>query len=119
MDVKPIKLVVIIADRAKGKKLSGELNGHGYGLHYGFLGTGTAPSEISAYFGGESEKAVITMLCAEEEVRSVFRLLYDKLHIGKPGGGGIAFSVPVNCASNIQVVKFILGLNKGEEKKEL
>ncbi len=116
MDIKPMKLITVITDRSKGKKLSAALNERGYALHYGFLGHGTAPSDVASYFGlSEPEKAVIALACSSDCVADIFNLLHDGFAIGRPGGAGIAFSVNINSASNMQAVKFIMGLNKGTE----
>lgn len=108
-NIKPIKLVFIITDRRNGKKLINLLNSNGYDFHDAFLGHGTAPNELSAYLGlGEPEKVVL--LCFTDEGRAANLLnLLENEHFSKDDNG-IAFTVKVNSASNIEVVKLIADL---------
>lgn len=107
---KHIKMVTIIIDRNKGRKLAEGLNEHGFEYHDAFLGMGTAPTELAAYLGvGEQEKVVLFTYLEESECTRLLRLLQDELGFDADGGG-IAFSVPVNGVSSMNVLKTIVGL---------
>ncbi|MDR2201728.1 MAG: hypothetical protein LBP26_03040 [Clostridiales bacterium] len=109
-DVKPLKLVTVITDRTKDKKLVQLLNDNKFLLHSAFLGRGTAPDEISSMLSlGEREKAVVVLVADSDRVKELFGLLKAESVVG--GGGGLAFSVPLNSVSNMEVVKLIQNLN--------
>lgn len=108
-NIKPIKLVFIITDRRNGKKLVNLLNSNGYDFHDAFLGHGTAPDELSAYLGlGEPEKVILVCFLDQDRASSLLKLLEEE-HFSKDDSG-LAFSIKVNSASNIEVVKLVADL---------
>lgn len=113
-DIKPLKLINIIVDRNKGKKIVEFLNENGFHLHTGFLGKGTAPSDMLTMMSlGEKEKAIIIFASLPYRIEGLFKDLAEKFGIGT--GSGIAFSIPMNSISHIDVVKFFKTLNIGGE----
>lgn len=111
VDIKPIKLVFIITERKYGKKLGMMLNENGYDIHNAFLGRGTAPDELSAYLGlGEPEKVIFTCFVDNDRAKELLELLDKDFFSGD--SGGLAFTIPVSSASNIDVVKLITDLRR-------
>ena len=109
-DVKPLKLVLIITDRGKGKNVIKLLNENGFTMHTANLGRGTAPDEFAAALSlGEKEKSVLNVVADVDRVGFLMDLLREKLAPGE----GIAFSVPLSSVSNMEVVKFLMGSNGG------
>lgn len=112
LDIKPLKLVTIITAREKGRKLVAILNENGFDFHDSFLGYGTAPTEIAAYLGlGESEKAIVLLCLDGNSVKELFTLLKNEEYF--EDSGGLAFTVPINSVSNLEVVKLLTGLKIG------
>ncbi len=112
-DIIPPKLVTVITDRTHGKKVITLLNGSGFHIHTAFLGHGTAPSDISAMFSlGERDKVILALPVAQDKICALFDTLKNELNIGR--GAGIAFASPINSVSNMEVVKFLMGLNNKE-----
>lgn len=110
VEMKPLKLVTVITERGRGKKVIHLLNERKFSLHTAFLGRGTAPDELSSYLGvNEPEKTLILLVTEDENIGPLFEMLETEFGIGS--GGGIAFAIPLNSASNMQVLKFITGLN--------
>lgn len=108
-NTKPIKLVLMIANRRDGKKLWHTLVENGYNFHDAFLGRGTAPDEISSVLGlGEPEKVIFCCLLDIDRAKALLEFL-NKDFFGERNG--LAFMLPINSASNLEVVNLILNNN--------
>lgn len=108
LDIAPPRLVMIIVNKSGGQGVTELLNAKGFETHAAFLGRGTAPSELSTVLGlGEPEKTIIMFGIQADKVRGLFGELEEKLGIG--AGLGIAFTIPMNAASNMKVLKLVLG----------
>lgn len=101
---------MVIVDREQGKKVTKLFNKHNIDFHMGALGLGTAPSEARSYFGfGETEKAIVFAIVAEDVVSKLFKILREEMHMDEPNSG-IAFSMPISSFSSKVVLQYIMGI---------
>ena len=106
--IKPIKLLVVIVDRGKGKNITKLLNSVDVSYHLIALGQGTAPTELQAYFGfGESDKDIIFAFTSSEKLPAVKVALKNLICKNTPNSG-LAFTIPINCISGIKELKYLL-----------
>lgn len=109
-DIKPVKLLIVIIDRRKGKKVTKLLSEKGVKYHLIALGYGTAPNEIQSFFGfGETEKDVIMSVVAEDIIKSTLSYLTEQLNFNEPNSG-IAFTIPITSLASISDLSYFLGL---------
>ena len=108
MDIKPFKNTFIIVDRRKGNTFINLLNENGFNMHTALLGHGTAPSELAAMLNlGEHEKSVISVVADVDRTAVLLDLMRENLQ----PGDGIAFTVPVSSISNMEALRFLMGVN--------
>lgn len=107
--MKPLKLLIIIADRAKIEKISRTASLDGAEFEHIIYGRGTAKNEILNLLGlGETEKGVIVATAAPESIPGIFRDLSGMYGFDKPGGG-IAFTIPMASVGGPATLKILKG----------
>ena len=107
INIKPIKLTIIITDRNRDKKVIKALNSHGYDYQFATTAKGTAPSDVQAYFGlNEPEKSIIFCPINEDHVQELMDVLVKELHFNEPNTG-IAFTIPIGSLSSINILKYL------------
>ncbi|HHU43100.1 MAG: hypothetical protein QM214_06695 [Bacillota bacterium] len=105
---KPVKMLMVIVDRGKGKKIIKMLNDFGLGYTFAAYGTGTASTEIRTYFGlEESQRDIVFGIVPQEKSKDIMDLLNEKLKLRKPNTG-IAFTIPIKCVSSMLALKYML-----------
>ena len=115
-EVKPLKLLVTIIDRGKGKKLISYYNSQNIKFTLLCFGKGTASSEILDYLGlDETEKDVFLSAVYAEDVSTIFSQLDEILEIHK-AGKGIAFTIPLDSIGGMASFYALTGW-KEEEKQ--
>ena len=108
MEIKPMKTTFIIVDRRKGSTFINLLNDHGFNMHTTCLGRGTAPSDFAAMLNlGEHEKEIISIVADVDRTSDLLNLMRENLQ----PGDGIAFTVPISSISNMEALKFLMGVN--------
>ncbi len=111
--IKPIKLLVVIVDRGKGKNITKLLNSFDVVYNLIALGEGTAPTEFQSYFGfGEPEKDIIFACPSIENLSNVKTALQELISEDTPNSG-LAFTIPITSVSGIKELKYILGKTEG------
>ena len=94
--VKPMKLMVTIIDRGKGKKLMTYYESQNVKYTLLCFGKGTASSEVLEYLGlDEAEKDIFLSIVYEEDVPKIFGTLDTELELHK-AGKGIVFTIPLD-----------------------
>lgn len=105
--ITPIKIIGIIADRAKCKKAVKLLNECGVFCQAAMPGRGTAPSDIQSYLGlGEPEKTVLFGIGSSAGVERVMKLLEQERQNGADRHG-IAFSVNVQSVGSGKILDYL------------
>lgn len=95
-EVKPLKLMITIVDRGKGKKLISYYKSHNINYTILCFGKGTASSEMLDYLGlDESVKDVFISTVYAEDVPKIFAQLKEEMELHK-AGKGIAFTIPLD-----------------------
>lgn len=96
-----LKLLVVIVDREKGKKLAEILHEEHVHFQYITSGVGTANSEILDLLGlGGVEKTVAICLEVEAHAPLLMDRLHSSLKLDRPGHG-IAFTMPLSGVCSI------------------
>lgn len=107
--MKELKLLFIVADRAKIDKIAKTAALNGAEFAHIFYGRGTAKNEVLNLLGlGETEKGVIVAAAAADATESVFRDLCNLYGFDK-AGGGIAFTVPMRSVGGPATLKILRG----------
>ncbi|NLL56221.1 MAG: hypothetical protein GX242_03300 [Clostridiales bacterium] len=116
-EIKPLKLIVVIVNRNKDKKVIKMFNDHGIDYHIAIPAKGTAPTEMLSYFGlGEKEKTVILSIAEQEKIKIIFKLLKEELDINNPDTG-VAFQIRISNLSSMLALKYLTrSLDNKEEK---
>ena len=108
MDVKPMKMTYMILDRSKSNHFINLINENGFNMHTTCLGRGTAPSDFAAKLNlGEREKEIISVVADVDRTATLLDIMRQNLQ----PGDGIAFTIPLSSISNMEVVKFLVGVN--------
>ncbi len=95
-EVKPLKLMVTIIDRGKGKKLMSYYKSQNINYSLLCFGKGTASSDVLDYLGlDESEKDVFISVVYAESIPKIFAQLKEKMELHK-AGQGIVFTIPLD-----------------------
>jgi hypothetical protein len=117
---KPItlKLLGVIVDRARTKKVTDILKEQRARFHFITLGEGTAGSEIMTFLGLDSvDKSLICCLEPDFAVSGLMGMISEKLHLRKPGKG-IAFTMPISGINNATLQLITKDVeSRGEEEK--
>ncbi|MDR1885211.1 MAG: hypothetical protein LBQ56_02970 [Synergistaceae bacterium] len=113
-----LKLLGVIVDRARTKKVTDILKEDHVRFHFITLGEGTAGSEIMAFLGLNSiDKSLICCLEQENTVSGLMRKISERLHLRKPGKG-IAFTTPISGINNAALQLIAKGAApRGEDEK--
>lgn len=107
--LKHIKMLAVIVEKVKGKKVVKILNDFGISSQVATLGSGTATETLQSVLGFcETCKGVFFAVIPEEKSKDIFDALNEELHLDKPGTG-IAFTIPIKSVSSLQALQFMLG----------
>lgn len=105
---RPVKMITVIVDRGKGKKVIKILNEYALGCQFATYGTGTASTDMQTYFGLEdSKRDIIFTVVPNEKTKEIMQNIKEKLQLHKPNTG-IAFTIPLKCVSSMLALKYIL-----------
>ncbi len=110
--LKHVKMLAVIVEKVKGKKVLKILNDFELSSQVATLGSGTATEKLQSVLGFcETCKSVIFAIAPEDKVSEILQTLNEELHLDKPGTG-IAFTIPIKSVSSMQALLFMLGENK-------
>lgn len=113
---KQLALMVTIAERGSGNKLTKLYSDHQVFTHLRCEGTGTATSEIMDILGlGSSEKDIIFSLAPIPTARALLEKLDDELRGAVPGRG-IAFTAPLSAVSSLLAAAINMQTKPEKEK---
>jgi len=103
-----LKLLVVITDRSKSKKLMEIYKEEHVGFYFMFGAVGSANSDILDLLGLTGSEKVVA-LCVEPDIKlpALMQTIVQRLEFKKPGKG-IAFSIPMSGASS-PIQKFFGG----------
>ncbi len=114
---KPVKLLVIIVEKAKNKKAIKVLNRFELSSQIAAIGTGTAVAGFYSLFGTcETCKSVIFSVIPQEQTAEIFKALEEELDFARPATG-VAFTIPIKSVSSMRTLKYMLG-EKEESSNE-
>lgn len=114
-NIKPIKLLVSIVNRGKGKKIEELFLEIGITYQLICLGHGTANSELLDYLGlGETDKDIVLSVVPKDQVQTALDIIKQKMHFEKPGNG-IAFTIQINSVGGPKTLQFLSGLLRKEQ----
>lgn len=100
------KIAIIITRDDKRHKVAKLLNKNGFLCHFGAVGKGTAPSELSALLGlAGSAKAIFFVLIDQAQVQALFQLLDQELNFSTKKGEGLAFTVPISSVASEEMLE--------------
>lgn len=106
---KPSKLLTVIVDKGKGKKVIKVFNDTDINFQFATRGHGTVSKTMHDYFGlGESLKDILYAVVATDKVKEVMQIINNELHLEVPNSG-IAFSIPIKCVASMLALNFITG----------
>ncbi|MDD4316609.1 MAG: hypothetical protein PHC84_05575 [Clostridia bacterium] len=110
----PVKLLAVIVEKAKGKKVVKVLNDFGLNAQVATLGAGTATLSIQSLLGFcETCKSVMLAVIPAVKSAEIMQALNEELNFEKPETG-IAFTIPIKSVSGMLTLQYMLG-----EKKEI
>lgn len=106
---KPVKLLAVIVDKGKGRKVIKVFNEIGAKFQIATIGHGTASKSLHDYFGlGEETKDILLSVIASDKVTDVMEKIDAEAHLNTPNSG-IAFTVPIKCVASMLALDFITG----------
>ena len=110
------KIAIIIIQDSKRKKLAKFLNANNFNCHFGLLGKGTAPTDISAIWGlSETDKSLFLTVIKESQSRKFFNLIDKEFHLSTKAGHGIAFTIPISSVAHLNILNFMEGITRGDK----
>lgn len=121
MEIKKIKLLIIIVDRGQAIKYIRENEKHDVTTQMVLLGHGTAGRVLADYLGlGDVKKDVILSIIKEEKVDEILQSIEYRLT--SSSHKGIAFTVSISSMIGVSLYKFLTktpieqkgGLNNGK-----
>lgn len=121
MEIKKIKLLIIIVDRGQAIKYIRENEKHDVTTQMVLLGHGTAGRVLADYLGlGDVKKDVILSIIKEEKVDEILQSIEHRLTLSSHKG--IAFTVSISSMIGVSLYKFLTktpieqkgGLNNGK-----
>ncbi len=106
LEIKKIKLLIIIVDRGQAIKYIRENEKHDVTTQMVLLGHGTASRVLADYLGlGESKKDVILSIIKEEKVEEILHSIEHRLTTSLHKG--IAFTVSISSMIGVSLYKFL------------
>lgn len=106
MEIKKIKLLIIIVDRGQAIKYIRENEKHDVTTQMVLLGHGTAGRVLADYLGlGDVKKDVILSIIKEEKVDEILQSIEHRLT--SPSHKGIAFTVSISSMIGVSLYKFL------------
>lgn len=106
---RPIKLLTVIVDKGKGKKVIKVFNDTDINFQFATMGHGTVSKSLHDYFGlGESLKDILFTAVPADSVKEIMDKLNIQLHLDTPNSG-IAFTLPIKCVASMLALNFITG----------
>ena len=114
-DIKKLKLLVTVVDRAKGEFYLDVISQYEVNCQMILQGLGTAHSDLIDALGLTPHKAVILSAVREDKVEQLMHVLEDKFATIK-NGKGIAFAVPLSSIIGVNLYQFLSNnrLGRGE-----
>ena len=106
MEIKKIKLLIIIVDRGQAIKYIRENEKHDVTTQMVLLGHGTAGRVLADYLGlGDVKKDVILSIIKEEKVDEILQSIEYRLT--SSSHKGIAFTVSISSMIGVSLYKFL------------
>ena len=113
-----IYLMTTIIDRSIIKKYYELFQENNLNVLFGFLGSGTASSEVLDYLGLDgAEKAVVFSVVEEHTWIATKKGLEKKLKIDAPGGG-ISFIIPLSSVGGKKALQFLIESEDYQKQEE-
>ena len=113
-----IYLMTTIIDRSIIKKYYELFQENNLNVLFGFLGSGTASSEVLDYLGLDgAEKAVVFSVVEEHTWIATKKGLEKKLKIDAPGGG-ISFIMPLSSVGGKKALQFLIESEDYQKEEE-
>ena len=113
-----IYLMTTIIDRSIIKKYYELFQENNLNVLFGFLGSGTASSEVLDYLGLDgAEKAVVFSVVEEHTWVATKKALEKKLKIDAPGGG-ISFIIPLSSVGGKKALQFLIESEDYQKQEE-
>ena len=113
-----IYLMTTIIDRSIIKKYYELFQENNLNVLFGFLGSGTASSEVLDYLGLDgAEKAVVFSVVEEHTWIATKKGLEKKLNIDAPGGG-ISFIIPLSSVGGKKALQFLIESEDYQKQEE-
>ncbi|MDR0764545.1 MAG: hypothetical protein LBE65_03010 [Synergistaceae bacterium] len=113
-----LKLLCVIVDRARTKKMEKILKEEHIRFHFITFGEGTAASDVMALLGLNSvDKSMFCCLVPNYEAGALLRLIAGKINLSKPGRG-IGFTAPLSGVSGAALKLIAIDFEpKGDDEK--
>ena len=113
--IKKLKLIITVADRAKGEFYLDFLSQFEVNCQLVTGGLGTAQSELVELLGLNIHKAVILSVVREDRVEEIMNCLEDKFATIRKGKG-ISFAVPLSSVIGVNMYQYLSNnrLGRGE-----
>lgn len=106
MEIKKIKLLIIIVDRGQAIKYIRENEKHDVTTQMVLLGHGTAGRVLADYLGlGDVKKDVIFSIIKEEKVDEILKSIEHRLT--SSSHKGIAFTISISSMIGVSLYKFL------------
>ena len=113
-DIKKLKLIVTVVDRAKAEFYMDVLSQFEINCQMFTGGVGTATSELVNLLGLNIQKAVLLSVAREDRVDEIMNALEKKFETIK-NGKGIAFAVPMSSVIGVNMYQFLSNNRQGRE----
>lgn len=103
LEIKKMKLLIIIIDRGKAIHYIRENEKHDVTTQMVLFGHGTASMTLDMLGFGDIKKDIVLSLIQAEKSEEILDAIYDKITHHK----GIAFTIPLSSVIGVSVYKFI------------
>lgn len=104
----PIDLLIVIANKGKGKKITKIFNEMQTKVQTATIGYGTATKTIYDYLGlGETLKEILFTVLPSDKIQEAMDKIDSQLNLEKTNSG-IAFTIPIKCIASMKMLNYIV-----------
>lgn len=110
--LKKIKMLTVILDKGKGKRVIKFLQEKLACRQFATLGYGTANKAMFDYLGlGQTSKDIVFALIQDDIAPDIMQMLNEEFELYRPNTG-LAFTIPLESVASMSVLQYILGETK-------
>lgn len=114
--IKPLKMLVVIADRHQGKYFENQFKANGVSASFVTYAKGTATDDVKNILNiNEVDKDIVLALVKSSEVENLKKICQQRFNTS-PQASGIAFTVKVDSMIGVLLYKFFTDTKQNRRK---